>query len=850
MAVVDIGLKPDIPGAIEFLKSWCGAGSVALSASHTDPVTGKKGRFETKVFPAPVDWDTLGKWIAVRQGDRAWANIYFSVNPVLSGTTDKKTARSDIAAMVALHVDIDVNAGENQVDGIKRIITVLEEYRTPPTDIVISGGGAQGYWRFGAPIPVEGSLEVAEDLKLYNLQIERDLNGDHCHNLDRIMRVPGTVNIPKEDKIAKGRKPAMASWYGSNDRRYSLGDFKKAPPPDVVKTAKYEKGFQDTGSYETKVEPTDERLKGVDKKWLDLGLTGSDPDRKYVDAGGKVDRSRRALSFCTALLRAGVDPQLVASIIMDPSWVAGDCVRDKGGETQRQLKRLIQRAGKFVGEDMDKPVLLRKGKWTEAADKFRLRADKGYWANLIHYNDQWYLYRFGAYNEIEESSVRSACRKFLDAAVIISGEGEDGKPKFDAFDPSTADVTELLNSLRDNTHADRDALEPPCWLVEEADAPNPLECLSCDNGILHVPTRQMYEATSDYFTLSMTRLSYDPKATCPLWLATLKQYWPDAADGTPATELALLQEIMGYLVTGDMSAQKMFFFLGPGRAGKGTISRIISKLIGERNVAGPSLATLGSSFGLQSLVGKTLALTGETAFGRHDDRQYITSLVKTISGQDGVDINRKNHSFLVNYKLRIRFLMLCNEIPAFTDNSRAFMTRMIALKFNISFEHREDETLEDRLALELAGILTWALEGYDRLRANHMRFTMPEASLETRENFGRLASPIRNFIDDATELGEDFYVTEDQLYTVYEKWCEASGQRPVTKVNLISGVISGNPLKLKQVRKSVGGRDTKQERARCVTGMRLNDTYGKMRGREHGAADEASKAHADQQIPF
>lgn len=36
-----------------------------------------------------------------------------------------------------------------------------------------------------------------------------------------------------------------------------------------------------------------------------------------------------------------------------------------------------------------------------------------------------------------------------------------------------------------------------------------------------------------------------------------------------------LQEMFGYLLSGDTSAQKMFMLVGPKRGGKGTIGRVL-----------------------------------------------------------------------------------------------------------------------------------------------------------------------------------------------------------------------------------------------------------------------------------
>ena len=43
-----------------------------------------------------------------------------------------------------------------------------------------------------------------------NRQLAADLGGDNCHNIDRIMRLPGTINVPNAKKRKAGRVPTLA----------------------------------------------------------------------------------------------------------------------------------------------------------------------------------------------------------------------------------------------------------------------------------------------------------------------------------------------------------------------------------------------------------------------------------------------------------------------------------------------------------------------------------------------------------------------------------------------------------------------------------------------------------------
>ena len=60
---------------------------------------------------------------------------------------------------------------------------------------------------------------------------EHLLGGDSCHNIDRIMRLPGTINVPTKKKLEEGRKPALATVVEADwSRDYDLSAFTPAQP--------------------------------------------------------------------------------------------------------------------------------------------------------------------------------------------------------------------------------------------------------------------------------------------------------------------------------------------------------------------------------------------------------------------------------------------------------------------------------------------------------------------------------------------------------------------------------------------------------------------------------------------
>jgi len=70
----------------------------------------------------------------------------------------------------------------------------------------------QGFWLL-EPVPVDD----IDRLEAYNIVLEQTLGADRCHNIDRIMRLPGTINLPNRKKRLAGREPALARRTGTVD---------------------------------------------------------------------------------------------------------------------------------------------------------------------------------------------------------------------------------------------------------------------------------------------------------------------------------------------------------------------------------------------------------------------------------------------------------------------------------------------------------------------------------------------------------------------------------------------------------------------------------------------------------
>lgn len=132
---------------------------------------------------------------------QAGHNVYWTTNRVAENC-NKKPGKSDIVGARYTHVDIDPPKNSGALDKLQ-VQAELLSLSYPPTLIIDSGGGLQAFWRLDGPATVD-------EVESVNRSLAERLGGDNCHNVDRLMRLPGTVNYPNAKKRAAGRTPSLA----------------------------------------------------------------------------------------------------------------------------------------------------------------------------------------------------------------------------------------------------------------------------------------------------------------------------------------------------------------------------------------------------------------------------------------------------------------------------------------------------------------------------------------------------------------------------------------------------------------------------------------------------------------
>jgi putative DNA primase/helicase len=407
---------------------------------------------------------------------------------------------------------------------------------------------------------------------------------------------------------------------------------------------------------------------------------------------------------------------------------------------------------------MEVARILVASRYTHASEATTLR----YWRG------GWWRWQTTRWLELEQRAVAAAAYAFTEHACYE--KPTKNGVRIEPWAPNRYRIMNLLDALAAIVYLPEE-VAMPAWLDGRADDGL---LVSTANGLLDVRTRTLLAHDPSFFNATSVPFAYQPGAGPPRrWQSFLRALWPADAES-----VAALQEWFGYVISGRLDLHKILLLVGPTRAGKGVTARILGALVGEQNVAGPTLSSLNSDFGLAPLLGKTLAVVSDARLNGRSASVVVERLL-SISGEDTLTVNRKYKEQWTG-KLPTRLMLCSNELPQLGDASMAIAGRFVPLLLTRSWLGKEDHGLEVELRRELPEILNWSLRGLERLGKNG-RFTRPSGADEAMVALQDLASPVAAFVRDRCLRGPKQEVSVNELYTAWRAWADDNGHVRSTK---------------------------------------------------------------------
>jgi len=322
-------------------------------------------------------------------------------------------------------------------------------------------------------------------------------------------------------------------------------------------------------------------------------------------------------------------------------------------------------------------------------------------------------------------------------------------------------IADVVGKVKRRTYIDRDSF-------------NAGHFLNVENGILDLDTLELKPHTPDYLSTAQINVAYDENAKAP----RIQKFLREVAR---PEDVALIEEIIGWLLWPDYNIHVAVMLLGPGRNGKGTLLRLITAFLGPKSIANVTLQDLvADRFAKADLYGKMANIGGDLPAKDLSD----TAAFRNLTGGDD---NRAQEKYrpAFNFRNKAKMLFSANQLPRSPDDSYAYYARWILLEFLHTFDPRSgtgDPDLDSKLQTpeELSGLLNIALAGLKRLRANGWRFSYNKSVEDVEIMYKRNANAVLAFLMDECEEDPEAYVEKGVLLSRFRRYCEKHGIRPIT----------------------------------------------------------------------
>lgn len=298
------------------------------------------------------------------------------------------------------------------------------------------------------------------------------------------------------------------------------------------------------------------------------------------------------------------------------------------------------------------------------------------------------------------------------------------------------------------------------------------------NGTIDLRTGELRPHRREDLIQKLVRVAYDPDATAPLWGQFLYRIF----DGDLAM-IEYIQRAVGYTLTGDTSAQCLFFMHGVGKNGKSTFVETIMSLMGDYAQKAPTEMLMRKMTGqnnvpndIARLKGARMAVTSETDEGG----RFSEARVKDLVGGDTLTA-RFLHKEFFDFRPTHKLWIYGNFKPVASANDFGFWRRVHLIPFEVIIPEAERvPNLSDKLKPQWPGILAWAVRGCQAWQEREQRLDPPDNIRAAVEEYRSDMDRLKHFFAECCHVLPGVEVRARVLYDCYATWCERNHERAMS----------------------------------------------------------------------
>ena len=220
---------------------------------------------------------------------------------------------------------------------------------------------------------------------------------------------------------------------------------------------------------------------------------------------------------------------------------------------------------------------------------------------------------------------------------------------------------------------------------------------------------------TDFFT-SYIPFEYNPEMReCPCF----DRFVATVSGGDPVVQ-QLIWEVLGYILSYDMSAKAFFVLQGVGDSGKSVFGNLVSSFFNPEALAHLDIYLFKDRFSTSSLRGKRLNVCMDLPRARIS-REAIGT-IKMLTGDDTITIEEKFRQSQ-SYKPTCKLLFGSNFPLMPADNDPAFRARLVDHPLSLLHSQRAaGQAPADKLLMERSAIAVKALDAYLGLKRRNYQF--------------------------------------------------------------------------------------------------------------------------------
>ncbi len=299
------------------------------------------------------------------------------------------------------------------------------------------------------------------------------------------------------------------------------------------------------------------------------------------------------------------------------------------------------------------------------------------------------------------------------------------------------------------------------------------------HNIYDLKTDMFWDYSPEYVFLNRFPWDYDPDAPeCATVTNTI-----NAIANNDTAVVDLLAEAFGNCFYRVNQYRGSIMLYGPtGANGKSTLLNMLRQMIGAENASFLSLQDTAEKFRLAEIYGKAVNIGDDIPSSYLPD----SSTFKKLATGDPVMAEKKGQDPIAftNYA---KMFFAMNELPAVSDKSRAFFSRVLLVPLNNYFSAKgtRDVSLKDRKwsQEEMEYLVRFSMDGLRRLMEQG-DFTRPDCVVEAMQEYELENNPVLGFLE---EYHSNFAgLSTDEVYDDFKVWCYNNGHKNIPTKNRFS----------------------------------------------------------------